>query len=236
MTNPEHLAESLAHAATDINPDHLDAAWKALVESARVSVPGFDHVGISTFDATGRPETRASTGPLVQLLDDIQYEINEGPCVSALREAVVVTAPDVGHDQRWPRYVRRATSETGLQSQLAVRIFLDGGVLGGLNLYSTSRSDIDPDAETVAVLFAAHAAAMMGHVSELANLHKALESRQMIGQAVGILMERYQMNADRAFAFLIRASSHGNVKLRDVAQEIVDQVNEKQQPSAVAGS
>ena len=114
----------------------------------------------------------------------------------------------------------------GLRSQLAVRLYLDEtGAMGGLNLYSTTSDDVDPDTEDVADLFATHAAIALGHAREREALNQALQSRTTIGQAIGILMERYSMNDDRAFAFLVRASSHSNLKLRDIAQELVDQAN-----------
>jgi GAF domain-containing protein len=133
--------------------------------------------------------------------------------------------PRIHHDQRWPRYVPAAV-ELGLRSQLAVRLYLDDqGTLGGLNLYSTTSDDVDPEAEGTAELFAAHAAIALGNARERENLNQALHSRKVIGQAVGILMERYEMNEDRAFAFLVRASSHANIKLREVAQELVNRAN-----------
>jgi AmiR/NasT family two-component response regulator len=109
---------------------------------------------------------------------------------------------------------------------MAVRLSVgDQATLGGLNLYSTVRDDIAPEAQELATSFATHAAIALHQAREIANLHDALESRKVIGQAIGIVMERYQLNEDRAFAFLVRASSYGNVKLRDVAQELVDKSN-----------
>jgi AmiR/NasT family two-component response regulator len=79
----------------------------------------------------------------------------------------------------------------------------------------------------MADLFATHAAIALGHAEERENLNQALQSRKVIGQAIGILMERYQLTEDRAFSFLVRASSHGNIKLRDVAAELVDEANKR---------
>jgi GAF domain-containing protein len=142
-----------------------------------------------------------------------------------LHEADVVLAPRIRLEQRWPRYVPEAV-RLGLKAQLAVKLYLDDqGTLGGLNLYSTSEEDIEPDAEGMADLFAAHAAIALGHVNERENLNMALHSRKVIGQAIGILMERHRMSEDRAFSFLVRASSHGNIKLSAVAQQIVDEGN-----------
>src|SRR3954451_17196629 len=182
---------------------------------------------LSTVDRKGNVVSKAATGDLVWDLDKLQYDLGEGPCVETLRDADVVVAPHLRHDQRWPRYVPQAV-RAGLRSQLAVKLYLDDeGTLGGLNLYSTTSDDIDPEAEPLADLFAAHAAIALGHASERENLNQALHSRKVIGQAIGMIMERYQLDEDRAFAFLIRASSHGNIKLRDVAQAMVDDRNAK---------
>lgn len=225
MAMPDDLSVSLADAARLMNaPMSVEDTLDALVSAALSSVPGFDHVGVSTIDREGHIETRAATDDVVRSLDTLQYALQEGPCYEALRECEgVVIAPRLRHDQRWPRYVRRAVDEHGLRSQLAVRLFLDKeGTLGGLNLYSTSQDEVDPDAESIAEVFAAHAAVALGHARQVGDLQQALVSSRLIGMAVGIVMERYGLDRDASFSFLARASSTGNVKLRDVAQEIVD--------------
>lgn len=226
MSTSSDAARAIAEAARTIHQSRsLGQTLQSIAEAARTSVPGFDQVGISVIRRNGQIETKAATGDLVLRLDEIQYGLGEGPCVETLRDAHVVSAPHLSHDRRWPQYVPRAV-EHGLKSQLAVQLYLDDeGTLGGLNLYSTQSEDLHPDAEDVAELFAAHAAIALGHARERETLNDALHSRKTIGQAIGILMERYQMNDDRAFAFLVRASSTGNMKLRDIAQEIVDQGN-----------
>ena len=225
MAMSDDVTSSLANAARAMNaPSSIQETLNALVHAARTSVPGFDHVGVSTIDRRGNIETRAATGEVVNSLDILQYSLREGPCYETLRESEgVVIAPHLRHDQRWPRYVRQAVGEHGLRAQLAVRLFLDNeGTLGGLNLYSTEQEEIAPDAESIAEVFAAHAAVALGHARQVSDLQQALVSGRTIGMAIGIVMERYQLDRDRAFAFLARASSHGNVKLRDVAQEVVD--------------
>ena len=227
--NSSDIGHSIAVAARTIHHRrNLDETLQAIVETASRSVPAFTHVGISTVRSTGEVETTACTDDLVRHLDDVQYELHEGPCFAALREADLVVASHLRHDQRWPRYVPRA-AEAGVRSQLAVKLYLDDeGTLGGINFYSTSTDEVDEDSKTLAQLFAAHAAIALGHAHELEQLNEALHSRKVIGQALGILMERYQLDEDRAFAFLVRASSHGNVKLRQIAQELVNQANTRQ--------
>ena len=221
-TGPD-VAHAIAEAARTMNqPQPLEATLQTIAEVARRSVPGFDNVGISTVDRRGNVRTRAAAGDLVAELDALQYQLGEGPCVDTLRQAELVVAPHLRHDQRWPRYVPGAVA-LGVQSQLAVKLYLDEeGTLGGINFYSTLSEEVDPDAEGQAELFATHAAIALGNARERQNLNEALLSRAVIGQAIGIVMERYEMNEDRAFAFLLRASSHSNTKLRDVAQAVVD--------------
>src|SRR3954471_19097894 len=142
------LAAALAGAARSLNQQNaLDDTLSAIAHTALRSVPGFDYLGISTVDRKGNGVSKAATGDLVWDLDKLQYHLGEGPCVETLRDADVVVAPHVRHDQRWPRYVPQAV-RLGLRSQLAVKLYLDQeGPLGGLNLYPTAREDIDPDAE-----------------------------------------------------------------------------------------
>jgi len=113
-----------------------------------------------------------------------------------------------------------------VRSQVAVRLFNDNQHVAGLNLYSTERDDVDESSGETARLFATHAAIILGHAQE-DQLTRALQTRKTIGQAIGILMERYRIDADRAFQFLIRASSTSNVKLRDVAEEVVTSSTER---------
>ncbi len=219
--NPD-VGQAIAAAARALyDSQSMDETLQRIVEVARDSVPGFDHVGISTVDRKGRVETRAVAGDLVRILDAVQYDLGEGPCVETLRGAGAVVASDLAQDGRWPRYVPTAV-EHGVQSQLDIQLHLDEeGPLGGLNFYSTTSSGIDPEAESIAELFATHAALALGNAREKDTLNEALLTRQVIGQATGIIMERYQTSSDRAFEFLVRASSVTNLKLRDVAQELV---------------
>jgi GAF domain-containing protein len=220
------LGRAIAAASRSIHQSQtLDETLASIAHAARSSIPGFDQVGISTLQRNGEVQTRAATGDLVYKLDATQYELGEGPCVDTLREARVVVAPRLRQEQRWPRYVPAAV-EMGLRSQLAVKLYLDEeGTLGGLNLYSTTSDDIADEAEATAELFAAHAAIALSNAHERETLNQALHTRKVIGQALGILMERYKINEDRAFAFMVRASTHGNIKLRDIAQGLVDQGN-----------
>ena len=215
------LATALAGASETINHSRtVQETLDAIVHATRTSLPQFSHVSISAKNDDGEFETAAGTDQLAWELDGIQYDLGEGPCLQALEAEPVVTVEDLRHEQRWPRYVPRAV-DRGVRSQLAVRLFADNTHIAGLNLYSTERAHIDAHSTESARLFATHAAIILGHTQTEDQLNIALQSRKVIGQAMGILMERYRIDADRAFQFLVRASSANNVKLRDVADEIV---------------
>ncbi len=224
------IAASLAESARVINtPQTLEETLDAIVRATLVSVPGFDHVGISTMHRDGSIQTKAATDQVVWELDDLQYAIDEGPCVSAMREGLVVAVPNIRHDQRWPRYVPEAVMRTGLQAQLAVQLYTNERVLGGLNLYSTTSASIDPGAIQSAELFATHAALALARARRESDLNDAIATRQEIGMAIGLTMARYNLDSERAFQYLVRASSTSQIKMRDIAQQIVKTANAEHQ-------
>lgn len=223
----DRVTAAIASAARALNQSDasVEATLEAIALAARDSIPGFDLAGISTVDAHGNVTTRAASSPLVLKFDDLQYSLGEGPCLDALGSAHVVSVPRIRHEQRWPRYVPEVI-RLGLRSQLAVKLGLDdNGTLGGINLYSTISDDIGPEAESIAELFAIQATSALGSVIRIDQLNQAMHTRKVIGQAIGILMERYEIPEDNAFTFLIRASQTENIKVRDIAQELVDKIN-----------
>ena len=215
------LAAALAEAARALDTQRtLEETLRAIVDVALDAVPGFEHAGISLAHSKGRIETVVATSPLVQDLDALQYEVGEGPCLDALSDLPMVAVSQARHEQRWPRYMGGA-ARAGLRSQLSVHLSTDRSTVAVLNFYSTSRDSVDTDAPRIAELFAVHAAVALARAREIAGLHQALESRKTIGQAIGILMERYRLDEERAFQFLLRSSQDGNVKLRDLAADLV---------------
>jgi len=221
----EEYYDALTHAARTINQARTpEETLQTIAEAALRSIPSMDHVGVSVLDRNGNPETKAATSELVMELDSLQYSLDEGPCVDSLMHgAPVVSAPNIRNSKRWPRY-RPAAVELGLKAQLAVKLYLDGhGTVGGLNMYATESGDIDPQAPGIADLFATHAALALGRAREVDSLHQALRTREVIGQAVGLLMQRYELDPDGAFSFLVRSSSHSNVKVRDIAIRMVEE-------------
>jgi GAF domain-containing protein len=219
------IASVLTEAAKTVHsPRTLDETLDAIVHAARDTVPGFEHVGISIVHRSGEVETKAGTGPLVWELDDLQYSFREGPCYDALHADPVMIMESVEAEQRWPNY-RPKAAEKGLRSQFGLRLYTEDQTLGSLNLYSTSSEGVDRDALQLAELFATHAAIAVGRSRFEHQLQESVSSRQLIGTAVGIIMQRYQITEERAFQFLVRASTTSNIKLRLIAQEVLDTTN-----------
>jgi GAF domain-containing protein len=230
MVGPLDVASALARAARDITgPQDLDATLDLIVNVARDSMPGIDHVGISVAHRDGRVETQAATDPVVLELDRLQYELGEGPGLHAMGAGESVRVDDVRHEQRWPRFIPAAL-QLGLRSSLGVRLSVETRTVGALNLYSFSADVVDEDTRQLAELFGAHAALALGHVRRLENLNAALASRKVIGLALGILMERLAIDEDHAFAYLTRISASSETRLHDVATFVVDELLSRQDP------
>lgn len=223
MPGPVDVAAALANAARDISsPADLDATLDLIVGVARDSMPGVDEVGVSIAHGDGRVETRAATGPRVLELDQLQVTVGEGPCLHAMSTGETVRVHDLRHEQRWPRFVPGAMV-LGLRSSLGLRVSVETSTAGALNVYSFTADEIDEDTVQLAELFAAHVGLALGHARRLENLNAALATRKVIGLALGILMERLDIDEDRAFAYLTRMSATFETKLRDVAVSVVEE-------------
>ena len=129
----------------------------------------------------------------------------------------MVLVNDLAAETRWPQFTELARS-AGAGSLLAFQLYVDGDNLGALNLYATSAEAFDEESEHVGLLFAAHAALAYDAAQTHAGLTRSVATRQLIGQAQGILMERHKVTADRAFEMLVQVSQHSNTKLRDVSE------------------
>jgi len=197
--------------------DTLQAITRAVIDG----VPGAMSAGITLVDRRGTFDNRASTDDLPKRVDALQVEVGEGPCLEALREHRTVRADDVATDERWPQFGPRA-ARLGAASMLSFQLFVDENNLGALNLYSAERGAFDPVAEEIGLVFASHAAVALVGAQQESGLRTALDNRDVIGQAKGILMERYKLSAQQAFLLLVRSSQSHNVKLRDLADQLAN--------------
>jgi hypothetical protein len=202
-----------------------------VVDAARDIVPGADVVSVTLQDGRGGYLTPAYSDPLATRLDVIQYETGEGPCVTATEPGGpdVVASGELDEDARWPKFGPLAAAE-GMHSLLAVGLFPhdDPARAGALNFYARTPGGLDLVDRDIALLLAAHAGTALAATSATADaelragqLARALDSRDVIGQAKGILMERRGLTADDAFDVLVTASQSLNIKLTEIARTVV---------------
>jgi GAF domain-containing protein len=211
---------------------NVKGVLRRIVEAANRVVPGADLVSVTLRSPSGYT-TPAETDALATRLDEIQYELDEGPCVEATRAAGlgVTFCADLGGECDFPRF-GQAAAAVGVHSVLAVGLFPHGGDtprMGALNLYSREVNGLDERDRDIALVLAAHAATALASTMaytaaelEAAQLRQALNTRDVIGQAKGILMERRKISADEAFGVLREASQSLNIKLTQVAKTLVD--------------
>ncbi len=215
------LTAVLSKIARTLEPeDDVDTTVAHIVAAAAGTVPGTDEAGVSLLDQ-GKMRSVAPSSDVVAYLDDWQHRLGEGPCVDAVFERPAYRVDDISTDPRWPRFGAKA-AEAGMLSIIGFRLFTDSTTIGALNLYARRANAFDEDAERICELFAAHAAVALAGSKGIEQLQVALRTRDVIGMAKGILMERHGVDADRAFELLVAASQHANVKLRDVASWLVD--------------
>lgn len=218
----EDLAVALSRIARSLeHTGDLQATLEAIVCAAIGTVPGAQHASISEVKKRREVTTPVSTGELPRQVDQAQYDAGEGPCLDVLYTRQTVHVTDMATEQRWPGFSRKA-SQLGVGSMLSVRLFVEGDELGALNLLNESPHAFDDDSEHVALLFASHAAVAIIGAERQEQFRCALVGRDVIGQAIGIVMERYDLTPERSFAVLARLSQDANRKLHDLAQELVE--------------
>jgi GAF domain-containing protein len=170
--------------------------------------------------------TIAATDPRPKRSDELQVELDEGPCVAATWERDIVVVPDLLAEPRWPRWAHRVVEELEVRSMLCLRLFTDEGRYGVLNLLGS-----EPDAlndETVqeeALAIAAHAAVALAAIEQVEDVSIGTMPRTVIGQATGILMERHSLTDMGAFDMLVRLASEGPRRVLEIAREIVAERN-----------
>jgi GAF domain-containing protein len=209
------LAEGLRQAASRrTSRESLETVIAMAVESGPC-----DSASITMLQKGRELTTVAASDPLVQQTDQLQYTLDEGPCLDAVWVDGQFVVSDLVNDGRWPQWAPRA-AELGVSAMLSLHLFTDAA-LGSLNLYSLRpRQFSDSDIETARVI-AAHASVVLAYARSEQNLWHAIDSRNLIGQAQGILMERHKVNQATAFAVLKRYSQAHNLKLAVVAEELV---------------
>jgi GAF domain-containing protein len=216
------LNQQLADVARDIQSqdDISDVATR--ISQAAVEIVGGDAMaGISLVHARRRIETIGATSDLARRGDELQYEKSEGPCLDAVWEQKQVYASRLAGDERWPDWGPAVGEELGVQSMLCTQLFTNEDQLGALNIYSRRPDAFDEDDRSDVELLSAHAAVAVAAAQQIEGLKFAADRRTLIGKAIGIVMERFQVDDDTAFGLLRRLSQEQNRKLYDLATQLV---------------
>jgi putative methionine-R-sulfoxide reductase with GAF domain len=220
-------AEQFAKIARELSAEPTVAATlKRIVDFAAETIDGCDGAGVLLVDRR-QIVVGAWSNDLVHRVEEMEYELGEGPCLDAIWEQRVFESADLrDHLSQWPNFAREAL-EAGIQSMVGFRLFVDEDTLGALDLYGYARGAFDETSRAIGSILASHAALALGgaqlHQDDLdtvAGLREALVTRDVIGQAKGILMATRHVDADTAFTLLVRASQTQNVKVRDIAEEV----------------
>lgn len=198
-----------------------EGALDELVANLLAHMPRAQHAGVTLTTDDGDVQTLAATGAHPVALDRIQRRLREGPCLSAAWKHHVVRMDDICCDERWPDFCREVAATTPIRSILVFELFTGQGSTGALNFHAETPDAFDDDAVEVGLTLATHAALAWHMVRRDEQFRSALASRDVIGQAKGMLMERFDIDAVRAFELLKRLSQNMNTPLADVAQRVV---------------
>jgi GAF domain-containing protein len=201
-------------------PNELETLSRAIEVAVEV-VPSCDYAGITMVRDRHRIQTPAATAAVARRCDQLQLELDEGPCLDVLRETEAISCVDLLQEDRWPTWAPRVALEVGIRSTLCFRLFTTTQSLGALNLYARKPAAFDARDYATGLAFAAHLAVALSSSRDIEGQGQAMVNRTTIGQAEGILMERFGLTPEQAFTFLKRISQDTNTKLADVAIELV---------------
>lgn len=224
----EHdLAQTLGAVARELEAQSsVSETLSSMTTAAVQTIVGADFAGITMVKANRAVSGQAHTHETARKCDELQDQLKEGPCLDAIAEQHTVLVPDMAVESRWPRFAAEALP-LGVNSMMSFQLFAERGSLGALNLYGSAPYSFASDAQLVGELFATHAAMALAGASESRQLNTALATRDIIGQAKGILMHREDVDGTTAFNMLVRASQQANIKLSEVATWLV---SEHEQP------
>jgi GAF domain-containing protein len=224
MTEQRHheLAVRMAELARTVaGPRSMEDVLSDVTATVMELIPGTDTAGVLMIGKGGKFNSLAGITELPHRLDELQMEFEEGPCVQAALDEVIVRTDDFRTEQRWPKY-SPAVVELGVLSGLSFKLYTTNRTAGALNLFAFKPNAFRPEDETTGTVLAAHAAAAILASREGEELQSALTTRDRIGQAKGIIMERYNVDDIRAFDMLRRLSQDSNTRLVDIAQRVID--------------
>jgi GAF domain-containing protein len=221
------IAQLLANTAMELATTDGDEALAAITRSALESLPGADYAAVAYLEDRKKVAVRTQTDPIMTRIDDLQTELQEGPCLSTMQEGAAVTrVDDFAGESRWPDFSAQAV-DLGVRSCRSFRLSVGEQTLGTLSVFARAPHAFSADTEVLGELFATHASVALAGTRRERQFIEAVRNRDVIGQAKGVLMARHQIDEEAAFATLVRFSQSENMKLYDVATRLMESVQEE---------
>ncbi|CAM3959374.1 GAF and ANTAR domain-containing protein [Nocardiopsis tropica] len=193
----------------------------AVTQFAVDQVPGASFASITLVDPKGGISHPVVIGDAAQRVADVQRELEEGPSVGATFESTTILVEDTADEPRWPRFAEAARA-AGVGSILSFCLYVQNDAYGTLDLMAREANAFDAESQSIGSLFAVHAAVAFSAVREKEQIRAALTTRDVIGQAKGMIMERYKLDSDGAFRLLARLSQDSNIRLAEVAEQVIE--------------
>jgi GAF domain-containing protein len=206
--------------ALHVEDARLQPTLDAITAHAAAAHPAAKDAGLILLIG-GKLIPQATTGKAPQILDIQQQETGQGPCIEAAREQTLICVNDLRRDARWPEFSAKAQA-CGISSMLCAPLWISERTLGALTLYAAQPAAFSAHDERIIELFATLAALALAEAQRTEHLRSALVNRDVIGQAKGIIMERYKTTPDAAFSTLTRSSQNRNIKLHEVARQLIE--------------
>lgn len=216
------IANLVREMHDSLKSSDLDATLASITAGAVDYVDGAQFAGILMVDKRKKTtESVAVTDPVVEQLDAIQTRVGEGPCLEAAWEHDIVRLNDFTDEPRWPAFVAETVARTSVRSSMSFELYSSDSTLGALNLFSEHDNAFSAEAEEVGRVYATHAALVLQRAREKENFNSALASRDVIGQAKGMIMERFDIDSIAAFELLRKLSQESNTPVKDLALQLV---------------
>ena len=219
VADAQDLTQTLADLARRLQRQtDPQSVMQIIVAAVPGTIPGAEDATVSLVQNRRRVVSAAFTSDRAHRFDELQQETHQGPCLDAMYQQQTVRVDDLAADQRWPELARRVAEDLGVASMLSFQLFVHANDLGSLNVLARRSNAFTDESERIGLLFASHAAIALADAQDLDHVATALDRRDVISQAKGILMERYKITAPMAFALLAKTSQDTNTRVYDIAE------------------
>lgn len=201
---------------------HAGVVIAELTEFAATVIPGAQSAGITTVKPHNTAvSTPAATNRWPILLDQIQQQHHQGPCLTAASDQVPIDINDLEHDRRWPKYRADVLAQTPIRSIMSFELAGTPHLMAALNVYADHPHAFDEHAHAIGRIFSTHTSLAWDAARSRDQFTQALASRDIIGQAKGLVMERFGIDALQAFAMLRKLSQDSNIPVAQIAERLV---------------